>query len=167
MGSDLKSGQTLAQVANATPGKSEAGLIAALTTARRQRLAKVSANVPRSVRAEVNRPLLGTAARKGAVRGACAAVRQSLGLPASQLRSDLKSGQTLAQVADATPGKSEAGLVEAIVAARTKRLDAAVSTGKLTKGRESEQLVKLTQRVKSAVNLMRPIRQHRAKTKTG
>lgn len=165
--SDLKSGQTLAQISNATPGKSEAGLIAALTRARRQRLAEASSKVAQSVSVEVNRPLLGTAARKGVKRGARAAVRQYLDLPASLLRSDLRSGQTLAQIANATPGKSEAGLVEAIVAARSKRLDAAVSAGKLTKTRESEQLAKLVQRVKAAVNRVHPAgHRHAAKTKT-
>ena len=48
-----------------------------------------------------------------------------LGVTAAQLQSELQSGKTLAQVAKETSGKSEAGLIEALVAARKERLAAA------------------------------------------
>jgi hypothetical protein len=62
--SELQSGKSLAQIANATPGTSEAGLIQMLEAAHRQRLAAASAKLPRVVAAEVKR------ARRHAARNA-------------------------------------------------------------------------------------------------
>jgi hypothetical protein len=150
---ELRGGKTLARIANATSGRSEAGLIEALIAARKARLSKSAASLPQRVGAEVNRPLLGTAAKgKAAHRGIRAAARSYLGLSAAQLRSELQAGRTLAKIAIATPGKSEAGLIEAIVAARTPRLSAAVSAGKLTQAIENADIARLNTRVKALVN---------------
>ena len=51
----LRSGKTLAQIANSTNGKSEAGLVAALLAAKQAKLAHAAATLPRRVSAEVNR----------------------------------------------------------------------------------------------------------------
>ncbi len=51
-----------------------------------------------------------------------------LGLSTSTLRTDLRSGKTLAQVAAATPGKTTSGLVAAIVAAEQKHVRSGGST---------------------------------------
>lgn len=151
--SELQSGKTLAQIANATSGKSEAGLIEAIVAARKAKFAKSVANLPKRVSAEVNRPLRGSAfSRTKARGGAHAAARDYLGLPAAQLRSELLAGKTLAQIANTTAGKSEAGLIEAIVAVKSRRLSVAVSAGRLTKASESADLTRLTARVKAIVN---------------
>jgi len=151
---DLQSGKTLAQLAT-TSGKSEAGLIAALVAARRARLAKISASLDRRVAAEVNRVHgHGAAAR----HGARAAVRNYLGLTPSQLHSQLRAGRTLAQIAGATAGKSEAGLVAAIVAARQSRVTAATAAGKLSKAEADVRTAALTKRVTRMVN--KPLRGH-------
>jgi hypothetical protein len=55
-----------------------------------------------------------------------------LGIPVDTLESDLRSGKTLAQIADATSGKSSGGLVDALVAAAKTRLQQGVSSGRLT-----------------------------------
>lgn len=149
--SELQSGKTLAQIATATSGKSEAGLIQALLAARRTKLAKANANASKRVSVEVNRPFLGTPARRAAGRG-MRAVRRYLGLSAARVRSELRSGQTLAQIANSTPGKSEDGLIEAVVTSRAKALQAAVSRGKLSKATESARLARLDQRVKAKLN---------------
>src|SRR5438067_7314157 len=52
----LNSGQSLAEIAAATPGHSAAGLIEALVTAKRAALAKIAAKLPQRVRAEVEWP---------------------------------------------------------------------------------------------------------------
>lgn len=65
-----------------------------------------------------------------------------LGLSQSQLRSQLESGKSLAQVA-AAQGKSVDGLVAALVAEARQHLDGAVSAGRLTKTQETEMLAKL------------------------
>ena len=129
--SELRAGRTLAQIA-AAHGKSETGLIDAIVTARRARLAAISATLPQRVAAQVNRVHDGAGA---AGHGVAAAVRGYLGLTSAELRSERLAGKTLAQIADATPGKSQAGLIAAIRSAREARLTAAVSAGKLTRPR--------------------------------
>ena len=64
----------------------------------------------------------------GAGLGAAAAY---LGLSTADLAADLRGGRTLAEVAKAR-GRSPDGLVDAMIAARTQRLSAAVSAGWLT-----------------------------------
>jgi hypothetical protein len=56
---ELQSGESLAEIANATAGKSEAGLIAVLEAAGKQRLANVAANLPARIKAKVDRPGVG------------------------------------------------------------------------------------------------------------
>jgi hypothetical protein len=75
-----------------------------------------------------------------------------LGLTPEQLKADLKSGQTLAQVANSISGKSSAGLVAAIVAPWQAKLDAAVSAGKLFATEESTILAHLNTKVTTFVN---------------
>src|SRR5207245_9230585 len=55
-----------------------------------------------------------------------------LGLSPARLRADLAAGMTLAQIADATPGKSTRGLIDALIASRRARLAAAVASGRLS-----------------------------------
>jgi hypothetical protein len=162
--SDLGSGETLAQVADATSGKSAAGLIEALVAARKQKLTAAAATLTKRVTAEVNRrggpgsPVARGATRPGWRRLFAAPTRLGfvaaayLGTPVAQLQSDLKSGETLAQVANATNGRSEAGLIEALVAARRARLSAAVAAGNLTPTKAGTIGSKLTRRVTRLVN---------------
>ncbi|MHB8242051.1 MAG: hypothetical protein ACYDHN_08685 [Solirubrobacteraceae bacterium] len=157
--SELQSGKTLAQIADATAGKSQAGLIQTLVAVRKTELTKTAAGLAKHIGAEVNRPFPGTgAARVRDERGAHAAVRTAvrnyLGLSSTQLRSELRSGKTLAQIADATPGKSEVGLIDAIVAAiQSRRSSSALDAGKPTnRADESAQLARLGKRVKTIVN---------------
>src|SRR5579883_3508159 len=53
-------------------------------------------------------------------------VESYLGLSADQLKADLQSGQTLAQIANGTSGKSASGLVAVLVAPFQTALDAKV-----------------------------------------
>lgn len=153
---DLQAGKTLAQLASAS-GKSETGLIAALVAAKRARLAAISAHLEERVAALVKHGR-GHGAASQARRGARAAVRGYLGLTPRELHSRLRAGRTLAQIAEATPGKSQAGLVAAIVAARQKRIDTAAAAGKLTKAQAEARGAALTRRVTQLVN--RPLRAH-------
>ncbi len=159
--SDLKSGKTLGQVADATAGKSQAGLIGALVAARKARLAATEASLPKRVTAEVNRvggprsPASRASTGRGlfAARGRLALVATSyLGLSTAQLQSDLRSGKTLAQVANGTAGKSQAGLIEALVAARKKKLTEAVMAGALSQAREQARLTRVDERVTALVH---------------
>ena len=75
-----------------------------------------------------------------------------LGVTTAQLQSDLQSGKTLAQIANATAGKSADGLIQALVDAETKEFDAAVAAGRLTKAQEDAILPTLKQRFTDLVN---------------
>jgi uncharacterized protein YidB (DUF937 family) len=85
-----------------------------------------------------------------------------LGLTESQLESKLDSGTTLAQVAK-DQGRSVSGLVDALKANLKRKLDAAVSSGKLTKAQENQILSDAEQRITDLVNgkFMRPPRPER------
>jgi hypothetical protein len=74
-----------------------------------------------------------------------------IGITEAQLRTELESGKSLAQVAKAH-GKSVDGLIDALVAAAKDKLDNAVSAGRLTKAQETEMLSVLKDRITSAVN---------------
>jgi len=74
-----------------------------------------------------------------------------IGITEAQLRTELESGKSLAQVAKAH-GKSVDGLIDALVAAAKDKLDNAVSAGHLTKAQETEMLSVLKDRITSAVN---------------
>ena len=74
-----------------------------------------------------------------------------IGITEAQLRTELESGKSLAQIAKAH-GKSVDGLIDALVAAAKDKLDNAVSAGRLTKAQETEMLGVLKDRITSAVN---------------
>jgi len=165
----LSAGQSLAGIAAATPGRSAAGLIEALVTAKRAALAAIAAKLPERVRAEVERP--------GGPRGAAALTRARgahhharvppahrmiatpgfraaagyLSISAAQLQSELESGRTLAAIAGATSGKSESGLIDAIVAAKQEVLAAARAAGSITADAENAITANLRKRVERLV----------------
>ncbi len=89
----------------------------------------------------------GSAARAGALRTGLRAVERYLGIGPAALRTDLRSGRTLAQLADGTPGRSSAGLRSAVLAAEKARLDAAVASGAITSAQEHARLERLAARV--------------------
>ena len=74
-----------------------------------------------------------------------------IGITEAQLRTELETGKSLAQIAKAH-GKSVDGLINALVAAAKNKLDGAVSAGRLTKDQETEMLSVLRDRITSAVN---------------
>jgi hypothetical protein len=168
LSSELRSGKTLAQVAAATSGKSAAGLVEALVASKRARLAAAGTKLPRRVTLEVNRsggPQL--AARTGARAGTPTARVQRLfaspshlafpaaaylGLTQSALEADLRSGKTLAQVAEATAGKSKAGLIDALVSAKQAKLSTAVTAGRLTQAKVTRLSANLDKRVSALVS---------------
>lgn len=77
-------------------------------------------------------------------------VARYLGITPQELRTELRSGKSLAQVATAH-GKTVEGLVDAITAKAKERLDKAVANGKLTRQRAEEILARLTDAVEKAV----------------
>ena len=104
---------------------------------------------------------LANAAQSGGVGGhgpggpASTAIASYLGLTADELRTQLQSGKTLADVAKAQ-GKTVSGLEDAIVAAATKKLDAAVTAGKITAAQEQTMLADVKSHVDDMVNRVGP-----------
>ena len=80
-----------------------------------------------------------------------------LGLTPAALRTQLVAGKTLAEVATAQ-GKTAAGLVDALVAAATKRLDSAVAAGDITAAQKAQKLEGLSARITARVNAVLPER---------
>jgi hypothetical protein len=85
-----------------------------------------------------------------------------LGLTEGQLRTELRRGKTLAQIATAH-GKTAEGLVGALVAEAGKKLDEAVATGRLTRADADSMLAGLKERINDFVNgrFPQPFRDHR------
>ena len=161
----LQAGRTLAQVA-AAQGKSVSGLEDALVADARSHLdaavsagkitageessmlAEMASHVDDLVNGKVQRPLRG--AGPGRAHGLDAAATY-LGLTADELRTQLQSGKTLAQVA-AAQGQSVSGLEGALVADAKSHLDAAVSAGDITADQARAMLDELTAHVDDLVN---------------
>jgi hypothetical protein len=152
LGEQLRHGKSLAQIAAATPGKSEAGLVAAIVEAVKAKIpsppadleTRVKAIVNRSPRTELARHAHLGARRHGALR---AAALSYLGITRHELIQQLKSGKTLAQVADSTPGKSAAGLTEVLLGTFKGKLDARVAAHQLNKRAETARLAMLRGRI--------------------
>ncbi len=151
---ELRSGRSLAQVANATDGKSAAGLVAALE---KQKLAAAAASLPGRIAFAVDRPR-GAGARSGTLRAAAG----YLGVSAAQLRTEERAGKTLAQIADSTSGKSSAGLLDALVAVRRAAIDAAVKARTITRAQADKLLSSLVERITARVKLEHHRRPQRA-----
>lgn len=164
---ELKSGKTLAGIANATPGKSAAGLVDAIVAKAKTKLDKLvaSARITQAqedsflakyrtaVTAFVNRvPGAGHCSGTTLFVDEFGVAASYLGLTKLQLVAQLRTGKTLAAIANATPGKSASGLVDAMVAAEKTKLDAIVTKGKLTQGQETTILAKLHDRFTALVN---------------
>ncbi len=80
-----------------------------------------------------------------------AAAASFLGVGEDALRERLRDGDTLAEVAK-EKGKSVDGLVTAIVAATTKRIDEAVAAGRITKAQRDDIVAGLKERTTAIVN---------------
>jgi len=74
-----------------------------------------------------------------------------LGVDEDELRDRMRGGETLAEAAKAE-GKSVEGLVTAIVAGTTKRLDEAVAAGRITKAQRDKIVAGLKHRTTEIVN---------------
>jgi hypothetical protein len=167
LANDLRAGKSLAQVANATPGKSSKGLAAALVSAKRERLSALDAGVTRRVSAEINRSGPGSVrtgrhARLGAMHtfsasGHLASVAAGyLGVSPAQLLSELQAGRTLAGIANATHGKSASGLISSLVAARRETIAAALGARRLPAARARTIEARLLRRFTAIVNRTLP-----------
>src|SRR2546430_418978 len=75
-----------------------------------------------------------------------------LGTTTADLRTKLQGGQTLAQIANATSGKSRDGLVKALVDDATAKIDAAQKAGTITADQATQLKANLQQRITNLVD---------------
>ncbi len=156
---ELRSGQSLAQIASTTRGKSTVGLIAALVRARAGQLDGASAAGAKPTSRTPSKSQLASLRRRvkrqvNRVRGyiGLAAIGRYLGFSTARLHAELESGHSLAQIASAIPGKSPAGLIAARVSAREAVVKAALTSGRISQSTEKTLLSSLRQRVEAEVD---------------
>lgn len=76
-----------------------------------------------------------------------------LGVTPWQLKHQLRQGKSLADVANATSGKSASGLVDVLSAAIKTRLDAKVAAGRLSSTQEATILTNVNTKLTALVNM--------------
>jgi hypothetical protein len=106
---------------------------------------------PGTTTAVADGPGFGIAVAGPGPGGPASAIAGYLGLTEDELRSQLESGKTLAQIASAQ-GKSISGLEDAMYADAKTHLDAAVAAGKLTADEEQAMLADLKSHLDDMVN---------------
>lgn len=151
---ELANGKSLADVAVAH-GKTRDGLIAALVQASTTQITTlVDTKDPFPAP-----PAGGPGGRGMHLMGGddMAAAATYLGVTEADLRTKLQAGQTLAQIAGATAGKSRDGLIQALVAAETAEIDQAVKDGKITADQATQIKANLTTRITQFVDNARPM----------
>ena len=158
---ELGTDKSLADVAIAH-GKTRDGLIAALTAAQQQDIATLVDQ--KGIGARPN-PANGYGPGPGFGRGpgdrvtgdSLAAAATYLGTTTSDLQTKIRAGQTLAQIANATAGKSRDGLVNALVADATAKIDAAQKAGTITADQATQLKSNLSTRLAQLVDTTGPI----------
>ena len=150
---ELGTGKSLADVAVAH-GKTRDGVIAALVAASTTEITTlVDTKNPFPAPPAGGRGFPGCLRVEGSESAAAATY---LGITEADLRTKLQSGQTLAQIAAATAGKSRDGLIQALVADATKYIDAAQTAGKITADQATGLKTNLTQHITTEVDSTRP-----------
>jgi len=164
----LQNGKTLAQVANASDGKSVDGLVDALVAAAKKHIAadvssgrltqaqadQIESGLKQQITNRVNSTGSpgGPHGRGGPHRGGLDAAATYLGLSQSDLMTQLQSGKTLGAIAGATAGKSKTGLIAALVADEKSHLAQAVKDGRLTQAQADALSANIESRVTDEVN---------------
>jgi hypothetical protein len=146
---ELNEGKSMGQIAAATPGRSEGGLIATLVQQRRERLAKEAETVPKRVKAAVAKP---GGPGSGSGGGLLAVARFYLGVTGAQLTKELRSGKTLGSIAESTPGRSREGLSKALFAARERQVESAAQAGKLSESAKQVRLSHVQRRIERVLS---------------
>ncbi|MBA2372125.1 MAG: hypothetical protein H0V71_10835 [Chloroflexi bacterium] len=144
---ELQGGKSLAEIAVAH-GKTRDGLIAALTQAAGQGLSRLVDEKGLGRHARPGGPV-GPAGKPGhGFRQAAqpfAAASAYLGIAQADLMARLRAGETLAAIANATPGKGRDGLLAALVADAHTSIDKGAAAGKIPADRVVELKAKVAE----------------------
>ena len=151
---ELGTDKSLADVAVAH-GKTRDGLIQALVAAQQQSIATLVDQ--KGIGARPAGPGIGRGPGGPRVTGdPLAAAATYLGTTTADLDAKIRAGQTLAQIANATSGKNRDGLVAAIVADSTAKIDAAQKAGTITADQATQLKTNLSTRIAQLVDSNRP-----------
>src|SRR5438105_8309223 len=154
---ELGTDKSLADVAVAH-GKTRDGLIQALLAAQQQEIATLVDRKGIGARPSPGpgRPGIGPVPGFRVGEDPFAAAATYLGTTTADLQTKVRAGQTLASIANATPGKSRDGLVAALVADATAKIDAAQKAGTITADQATQLKANLTTREQQFVDSNRP-----------
>ena len=89
------------------------------------------------------------------LKGACRVVTDTIGIDRKTLRTELRSGKTLAEIAT-DHGSTPQAVIDALVAAANKKLDAAATAGKISPERAARIEARLPARITKLVNEWHP-----------
>ena len=151
---ELGTDKSLADVAVAH-GKRRDGLIQALTAAQQQSIAALVDQKGVGPRPNPGPPF-GRGLGGPFASDPLAAASTYLGIPRTDIETKLRADQTLAQIANATSGKSRDGLLNALVADATAKIDAAQKAGTITADRATQLKSDLSTRMAKLVDSTRP-----------
>ena len=171
-------GTSLAAIADKTPGKSRAGLVADLQSAvnaaidkllaankiTKDQSDKAKAQAPGHIARFVDHvyehrvPKTTTRAPRVAefVGDVFGAARDYLGLSQADVVKAMREGKSLGDIANATPGKSRDGLVAQLTAAANAKIDKAQTDGKVTAGQATELKAQMSSAVTALVDRRGP-----------
>jgi hypothetical protein len=90
--------------------------------------------------------------RGGPGGGSLSAAATYLGLGSTDLVTQMQNGKTLAQIANATSGKSSSGLIDAMVSAEETQIEQSVTSGQVTRSQADQIEADLKTRVTAMVN---------------
>ena len=145
---ELGTDKSLADVAIAH-GKTRDGLIQALVTASQTRITTLVDE--KGIGAH-----RGPGRERGVVGDLFSAAATYLGTTTADLRTKMEAGQTLAQIAAATSGKSRDGLVAALTADAKAKIAAAQTSGTITATQATQLTNDLENRITQQVDSTRP-----------
>jgi hypothetical protein len=149
----LRNGETLEEIADSTPGHSSQALVGAIVAERAAQLRKHGAT-PAQTTAALHRLRTRLRVQLRRKRRSGALVRSAsryLGIEEGALREQLRSGKTLAQVAEAH-GHSRPELIEGMLRARTAAIEMLHEHGRITSADEKRAITLLRARVARAVD---------------
>lgn len=152
----LKGGKTIAEVAKEKGvdlNKVTDAMVAAETKAIDRRAADAKANLPERVKDQVNNTLPDRGGHGGfeGRRIGLDAASAALGVSADDLRTSLKDGKTIADVAK-EKNVDVQKVIDAMVAEANKAIDQAVTDGKLTADQAATRKAKVVERITTVVN---------------
>ena len=157
---ELGTDKSLADVAVAH-GKTRDGLIAALVAAQQQNIATLVDQ--KGIGARPN-PAIGPGPGFGrgpgdrnVIGNSLEAAATYLGTTITDLETKMRAGQSLAQIANATAGKSRDGLLNALTADATAKIDTAQKAGTITADQATHLKSNLAARLAQLVDSTRPL----------